>query len=262
MFKRTLQLRQEGLRSFITSSISLIAYSIAHFLTSSIPYSFPTILCLLLINCKESFIPSDAFLWLHFHQETRTAGRKEGEVRRSDKAEKGGMTAWSRLGSDWTRLKWTEIDLNNETSSLTLTANEWMTATDCAFNPAVAWAAKLKDLFFPQWGVTLYNVSKKVTETLINSQSIAGPQQKHSAASRLHARPVWLLEPSTWGTEGEKWRKKIDRNRQAEVEDEKEGQQERNRTGQGERMKRNKNARTDGFWNAHPMGAHLLLSRK
>ncbi len=82
MFKRMSQLRQEGLQSLITSSISLITSSITHFLSSSIPHFFPCFLCLLLKNCKErnlSFIPSDAFLWLHFHQETRTEGRKEGK---------------------------------------------------------------------------------------------------------------------------------------------------------------------------------------
>lgn len=82
MFKRMSQLRQEGLQSLNTSSISLITYSITHFLSSPIPYFFPCFLCLLLTNCKErnlKFHPSDALLWLHFHQETRTEERKEGK---------------------------------------------------------------------------------------------------------------------------------------------------------------------------------------
>ena len=51
------------------------------------------------------------------------------------------------------RLQWTEIDLNNETSSLTRTAIKWMTGTDCVFTPAVALTAKLKDIYFFQWGL-------------------------------------------------------------------------------------------------------------
>lgn len=79
MFKTMSQLLQEGLQSLDTSSISLVTYSITHFLSSSFPYFFPCFLCLLLKICKErslTFYPLRCSPQIAFHQAT---GNKEGK---------------------------------------------------------------------------------------------------------------------------------------------------------------------------------------
>lgn len=99
MFKRMSQLRQEGLQSLNTSSISLITYSIAHFPSSSIPYYFPCFLCLLLKNCKEihfKFHPLRCSPLIAFSSGNKDKGKKGREARKSGQS-KGGRGDSSRV---------------------------------------------------------------------------------------------------------------------------------------------------------------------
>lgn len=138
VFKRMSQLRQEGLQSLITSSVSFIAYSITHFLSSSIPYFSPPILCrppgkVKRENSSPQMYSSDCIF-------IRKQGQRGRKARRSDKTRKSGRTPRSHWRVDWTRLEWTEIDLNNETSSLTLTTIKWMTAADGKIRTSVCFS--------------------------------------------------------------------------------------------------------------------------
>lgn len=91
--RRMSQLGWEGLQSLITSMISLIAYSITHFLSSSIPHFFTSALCLLQEkkNCTErvptsQIHPSDCIFT--GKQGQRRGNKRERDARRSDKASK------------------------------------------------------------------------------------------------------------------------------------------------------------------------------
>ncbi|KAL6112192.1 uncharacterized protein ACO6RY_09003 [Pungitius sinensis] len=90
MFKRRSQLRQEGFQSLNTSTISLVTYSITHFLGSSIPYFFPCSLFLLLKNCKVrnlNLIPLRVlFSDCIFVRKQRTVGKEGREMRKPDEA--------------------------------------------------------------------------------------------------------------------------------------------------------------------------------
>lgn len=111
--RRVSQLGSEGLRSLITSKISLIAYSITHFLSSSIPHFFTSVLCLLQEkkNCTErvptpQIHPSDC---IFSRKQGQSRGNKrERDARRSDKASEGGgeggcRTTQSHSSAAWMR---------------------------------------------------------------------------------------------------------------------------------------------------------------
>lgn len=169
MFKRMSQLRQEGLRSLNTSSISLVTYSVTHFLSSSFPYFFPCFLCLLLKNCKKrhlKFHPSDALLCIFIGKRGQ---RKERKGREKVGQSKEGGKNNSRVIE--VLIRW---DCNGLRSIRTLrpahcllTKIKWMMATDC-FHPAVTQTGKLKAGFF----FKLHNVRRKGHR---NNQSIAKP---------------------------------------------------------------------------------------
>lgn len=172
MFQRMSQLRQEGPLSLITSSISLITSLNMHFLSLSTLYFFPCSFCLLLKNCKErqlGVIPSDAFLWLHFHQETRTKGRNGGRRWESQtkQAREVGILGVIQDPIGWgcngLRLIWTMRPAHWLTPQL----NGWQQQT--APLPKVAQEAKLKDFFFfPLWGLQCQGKGHRST----NSQAI------------------------------------------------------------------------------------------
>lgn len=107
MCKWMSQLRQVGLQSLITSMISLITYSIMHFPSSSVPYFFPSTLCLRLKNFLKEFHPLRCIPLIVFSSGNKDRGKKVREVGRSDKARKGGRTTRSHsIGWGCNELKW------------------------------------------------------------------------------------------------------------------------------------------------------------
>lgn len=79
------------------------------------------------------------------------------------------------------------------------------------FQPCSGSGSKINRSVFSQWGVTLDNVSKKVTGTLINSQSIADAQVLNKSVRQHHGfmrGPCDCSSPPREEQRGEKWRKK------------------------------------------------------
>lgn len=175
--RRMSQLGWEGLQSLITSKISLIAYSITHFLSSSIPHFSTSALCLLQEKktVQREFQPLRFTPLIAFSPgnkdrggETKEKGMREGRTKQARGAE--GFVGQHRAipvpigwGHNELRLIWTMRPAHWLSPQL----NGWQRQTVLS---TLQWPrVKLKNLFFFffffHWGLTLYNVRGKVTET-------------------------------------------------------------------------------------------------
>lgn len=150
MFKRMSQLRQEGLQSLITSSISLITYSITHFLSSSVPYFFPCYFASSwkTVRDKSEFHPLRCIPLIAFYSGNKDRGKKGRKWEsRTKQGRKEGQHGVVRVLIGWgcngRILIWTMRPAHSPLPQL----NWWQEQT--VLSPhVVAQTAKLKSIYF------------------------------------------------------------------------------------------------------------------